>query len=262
MNEWLLLIAISTAGALVSLIGGVFLLYSKTFGRLLQWVAIPLAAGALLAAAFFDLMPHTLEHEESGLVLRLTLAGFLVFFMLERSLGWFHHHHHHKRNQRPHKNHQRHHHNSLIIIGDSLHNFIDGLAIGAAFLVSPATGVVTAVAVAMHEIPQEVGDFGLLLKRGMKRRNVLLVNVVSALLTVLGASIVFAAGDILGDAQSLVLAFTAGCFLYIAASDIIPTIHSEPSRRVATMQSLVMLVSVVVVAVLIDWTHGFIPHHH
>src|SRR5690606_22872811 len=121
------------------------------------------------------------------------------------------------------------------------------LAIGAAFLVSPATGIVTTIAIAAHEIPQEIGDFGLLLSKGMKRRRVLIVNIVSALVTVIGAALVYGLGDALPISQPLLLAATAGFFLYIAASDIIPTIHAEPRRAVANVQTIVLLVGVVFV---------------
>jgi len=262
MNEWLLLFGISTAGALLSLIGGIFLLYGKRTNRWLQWLAIPLAAGALLAAVFFDLIPEALAEGDAEMVMRAALIGFLLFFVLERGIGWFHHHHHHKAGKKPRLLPKRHHNKSLIIVGDSLHNFIDGLAIGAAFLVSPATGMIMAAAVALHEIPQEIGDFGLLLKRGMKKRSVLIVNLVSSLLTVIGASLVFGLGDLFEGTHSLILGFTAGCFLYIAASDIIPTLHNEPSRRLASIQAGVLLISVVTVGWLTEAIHELDIHDH
>lgn len=251
--DWILLLSVTLASSLVSLLGGLYLLYGKKGTHRLQRISVPLAAGALLAAAFFDLLPEAMHHGHGEDVIKWTLIGFLIFFVLERSFSWFHHHHedngtHRSRNI------------PLIVTGDSLHNFIDGIAIGAAFLVSPASGIVAAIAIAVHEIPQEIGDFGLLLRRGMKKRRVILVNIISSLLTIIGAALVYIIGDSIESIHPILLAVTAGCFLYIAASDIIPTIHSEPSRRVANLQTIVLLVSVAVVASLVNLAHQFIAH--
>ncbi|MDB5178044.1 MAG: putative Zinc/iron permease [Candidatus Saccharibacteria bacterium] len=243
MNEWLLLLIATTAGSLISLIGGVYLLYGKWGVAKLQTFAVPFAAGALLAAAFLDVLPEALHEGGPQHVLVVTLIGFLFFFVLERSLSWFHHHHEEPVNQ-PHTQRNV----VLIIIGNTLHNFLDGLAIGASFLVNPVTGIVTAIAVAAHEIPRELGDFGLMLSKGMKPRSVLLVNFASAVATVLGAALVFSFGDDLPIPESSLLGITAGFFIYIAASDIVPTIHAEPRRKMANLQTLVLIFGVIFVA--------------
>jgi zinc and cadmium transporter len=254
MNEWILLIIAALGGSVISLIGGVYLLYGKKGAAKLQQYAVPFAAGALLAASFFDLLPEALEHSDAKPILMAVLSGFIGFFLLERFLHWFHHHHDDSESS-GHRSTA-----SLIIIGDSLHNFIDGLAIGASFLVSPATGVVTTLAVAAHEIPQEIGDFGLLLARGMSRKRVLMVNFFSALTTIVGAVLVFGLGDSLVISEPLLLAITAGFFIYIAASDIIPSIHAEVRPRVANIQSLVLLVGIIVVASTTLIAHHYIAH--
>lgn len=255
MNEWTILLLAATAGSVVSLIGGLYLLYGKWGADKLQRFAVPFAAGALLAAAFVDLLPEALhEGGEERTVLLTVLVAFLAFFVLERSLNWFHHHHedsghlHGRRNA------------TLVVVGDTLHNFIDGLAIGAAFLVSPATGVITAVAIAAHEIPQEVGDFGLLIAKGMKRSRVLLVNAASALATIVGAVLVFGLGGELPISEPLLLAAVAGFFIYIAASDIIPTIHAEPDRRRANLQMIILLLGTLFVGVTTTLAHQYIDH--
>lgn len=242
MADWLMLLIAATAGSLVSLLGGLYLLYGKLGVRTLQRIAVPFAAGALLAAAFLDLLPEALEHGDSYQVLMYALSGLVLFFVLERSLSWFHHHHD---DEKIHSAGRRN--TSLIIIGDTAHNFIDGMAIGASFLVDPAIGLVTTLAIAAHEIPQEIGDFGLLLAKGMAKRKVLLVNLASALATVVGAVLVFGFGGELGVSESLLLAVTAGFFIYIATSDIIPTIHAEPKRRWANIQTAVLIMGIVVV---------------
>ncbi len=252
MQEFLVLLAVVTAGSLLSLVGGLYLIYGKHGTTSLQKAAVPFAAGALLAAAFLDLLPEAIELDEPAKITMAALIGFLGFFVLERSMGWFHHHHdesdHGGRSQTT----------SLIIIGDVLHNFIDGLAIGAAFVVSPVIGIITTFAVAAHEIPQEIGDFGLLLSKGMKKRRVVLVNVVSAVVTVVAAALIYLMGEALVIDQGILLAVTAGFFIYIAASDIIPTIHAEKKRRTATLQTIVLIAGVVIVGVSSALAHSVI----
>lgn len=259
MNDWTLLIVAALSGSVVSLVGGVYLLYGKWGTKGLQRIAVPFAAGALLAAAFVDLLPEAIEGGSARFISAIALASFLVFFLLERTLSWFHHHHDHDHDggTQPHRRRN----SSLIVIGDTLHNFIDGLAIGASFLVSPATGIVTTIAIAAHEIPQEIGDFGLLLSKGMSRRNVLLVNLLSALATVVAAVLVYGFGGSLPVSEPVLLAITAGFFIYIAASDIIPTIHAESKRRVANMQAIVLLLGVVFVGITTTLAHSYIGGH-
>lgn len=254
MSDWLILLAAVSAGSLISLIGGIYMLYGKAGAKKLQRVAVPFAAGALLAAAFLDLLPEAVEHGSADTVLMLTLIGLVVFFVLERSLSWFHHHHDDEGHGGGRRN------TSLIVIGDTLHNFIDGLAIGAAFLVDPAVGLVTTAAIAAHEIPQEIGDFGLLLSKGMAKRKVLLVNLISAAATVVGAALIYGLGGEIGVSESALLALTAGFFIYIAASDIIPTIHAEPERRWANIQTAVLIAGIVIVGAAAQAAHQLVPH--
>lgn len=254
MNEWILLLAFATAGSLVSLLGGLFLLYSKRGAKRLQRFAVPFAAGALLAASFFDLLPDAVERAGAG-ILGWVLAGFLLFFVMERFLRWFHHHHEH---ESPQDQANR----SLIVIGDTLHNFIDGLAIGAAFLVSPATGIITTLAIAAHEIPQEIGDFGYLLSKGMSKKRVLLVNIISAVATVVGAVLVFGVGQTLSLPIDVLLALTAGFFIYIAAADIIPTIHQKANAREANMETITLVAAVILVSFTTFQLHNLIEHDH
>lgn len=255
MNDWILVLAAATIGSVISLIGGLYLLYGKIGVKKLQIYSVPFAAGALLAAAFFDLLPEAIDStNEPQNALTMTLLGFLFFFALERSLSWFHHHH----EESSHEHVLGRRNASLIVIGDTIHNFIDGLAIAAAFLANPAVGMVTTFAVAAHEIPQEIGDFGLLLSKGMARKKVLLVNLLSALATIVGAALVYGLGSSFEIPQTFLLGSTAGFFIYIAASDIIPTIHAIPNRRTANIQTLVLLVGVGVVAFSIQTVEHFI----
>lgn len=264
MNDWILLITASLLGSLFSLVGGLFLLSKRLSPRKVQLVAVPFAAGALLAAAFIELIPEALESSEpSTTIMSLVLCGFIFFFILERFLGWFHHHHDHanidvtRKRQDSTK--------SLIIVGDTLHNALDGMVIGAAFLADPTVGIITTVAVAAHEIPQEIGDFGLLLALGMNRKKVLLVNILSAVITVVTASLVFGFGSSLDAIQPVLLALAAGLFVYIAASDLVPTIHEEPSIKIANLQTLILIVGVIFVGITTTLIHSAIQtedlHH-
>lgn len=247
----ILLVAFSAlVGSLFSLVGGLYLIYGGKKALTLQRLSVPFAAGSLLAAAFTDLLPEAVDEADADIII-YALLGLVVFFLLERVLSWFHHHHSHGADDRS-KN------AVLIIVGDTLHNLIDGVAIGAAFLVNPVTGIVATIAVAAHEVPQEIGDFGLLLAKGVRRRTVLVVNILSALVTVMAATSVFALGSAFELPLAGLLAATAGFFIYIAASDIIPGIHGQTSSKEANTQTILLLLGVVVVSVATAVSHGFV----
>lgn len=244
----------SLIGGLFSLIGAVILLKNKRTAGGLARYATPFAAGVLLSAAFVSLLPEAVHVLDAEPVLLAALFGLLGFFMLERFLRFFHHHH-----EADSKNKAS---SALIIIGDTLHNALDGVAIGAAFLINPTAGVVAAIAVAAHEIPQEIGDFGLLLKNGMKKSTVLLVNVLSALATTLAAVITYAVGDSESEAVAYLLAITAGFFIYIAASDIIPSIHEKSPAKGWDVRPWLLLSGVVLIMVISPIAHRYIDAEH
>lgn len=259
MSTYLQVVVFSLVGGLFSLAGGVLLLSSRRLAIRLASAATPFAAGALIAAAFFDLLPEALEHGAVNAAFRWAAAGMVIFFFLEHSLQWFHHHHEHRGKSQSQPT------SLLIIIGDTIHNAIDGAAIGAAFLLSPATGIVTALAVSAHEIPQEIGDFGLLLKGGMRRSKVLLVNALSALATLVAALIVFRLGTSVELPLDAVLGLTAGFFIYIAASDLLPSIHEKSKDKFAKLDVVLLILGLVIVGVLTDYTHENLPtetHNH
>lgn len=234
------------AGSSISLVGGSLIFTTKKRREKAIMIAMPFGAGALLAAAFFDLLPEAFELSEPRGLLFWVLGGFLAFFVLERSASWFHTHHEHTESIEKNIS-QR----WLIVFGDLMHNAIDGVAIGAAFLANPALGFITTIAVGAHEIPKELGTFALLLSRGWKDRTVLLANVATAVATIIAAVTVY----ILGSEQHLplgiLLALTSGFFLYIAASDIIPDIHEKP-HRTGTIQAVSLVVGVIVVGGVIS----------
>ncbi len=240
----LLVLFWATIGGVVSLLGGILLLTAVKARTQLIKLALPFGAGALIAAAFLELLPEAVEESDIHIVASFALVGFLAFFILERLLGWFHHHHHDEVHGNKNKVHA-----SLVVIGDTLHNAIDGVAIGAAFLISPAVGIATSLAVAFHEIPTEIGDFGILLGKGMRRRNVIIVNLASSLATVVAAMAVYwlGSGEHINPAPLLALA--VGFFIYISASDIIPDIHERP-RHEGNVQAVMLVVGAAVIALL------------
>lgn len=273
-------------GGVFSLIGGIVLLSRRDFTLKISHLLASFAAGALLGAAFFDLLPEAVmemaahgaeeaEHlVEEGMhadeiahatevggfgypsVFFWVLLGMLFFFLLERFLHWFHHHHEHEGTivGKPTV--------LLIIVGDTIHNFIDGVAIAATFMISIPLGVVTSIAVAAHEIPQEIGDFGILLHRGLSRKKVLIVNILSAFAAVAGALIMYTTGGAIEGLLPIVLAVTAGFFIYIAASDLIPEIHQENRKGFALIETTLLILGVVVVWASIALLEATIGHGH
>jgi len=241
------LIVATIIGSALSLIGGLFLLRAKKHRKLAVLLTLPFGAGALLAAAFFDLLPEAFNLGEPRQLLLWTLAGFTLFFVLERSSSWFHHHHDHQSDSDAQQNAQQ---RRLIVAGDILHNAIDGFTIGAAFLVSIPTGLITTLAVSAHEIPKELGTFAMLLSRGWKDKTVVIANLATAVSTTATAVLIY----FLGTSNQLpvgpLLAITAGFFIYVAASDIIPDIHEQP-HRAGTIQEIMLVAGIVIVGTLI-----------
>lgn len=238
-------------GSVFSLTGGFLLLANKNLASKMVNYATPFAAGALLAAAFIDLLGEAAEQDFAELALLWTLVGILIFFLLERFLHWFHHHHEHSDKKTDPKA-------ALIIIGDTMHNFIDGIAIAAGFLTSFEVGVVVTIAVAAHEIPQEIGDFGLLLSKGLGRKKVVIVNLISAFATILAAGVFYSLGRSVELPEAIIIGLIAGFFIYIAVSDIIPSIHKNEEKKLAGVQTLMLLLGVIVVGLITVSLHSII----
>lgn len=244
MENYLFMLAAIIAGSSVSLIGGATIFLAKKRRNHAILLALPFGAGALLAAAFFDLLPESFRLSDPAGLLLWTLAGFTAFFLAERSGSWFHHHHEHKIDM---VNHSQ---NIMVMIGDLLHNMIDGLAIATAFLVNPVSGFITTLAVSAHEIPKELGTFGILLSRGWKDRRVLFANILTAVGTLVAATVTYVLGSTVQLPEGQLLALTSGFFIYVAASDIIPDIHEQP-HKVGTLQALVLVIGIVLVGLVI-----------
>lgn len=262
----LLIILFSLIGGVFSLVGGFFLLWKSEFTQRIIIHLVTFAAGTLLGVAFLDLLPESFEafSGEPAALLPWVLAGIVAFYLIEAILIRLHIHDETPDNhEEPNPLARRAALPWLITVGDGLHNFVDGLAITAAFLVSVPTGIVTALAVAAHEIPQEVSDFSVLIHGGLSRRRVAWLNVGAALMTTVGAVLAYLFRDVLEPYLAYILALTAGIFIYIAASDLIPEIQAHHHRRDKPAHTILILVLAVLLAGWVTTTaHRYLEPEH
>jgi len=229
----------------VALVGIVFIL-TRTWSQRLEIVLISFAAGVLLASAFLDLVPEAVEAAQPGSpIFTATLGAMIGFFFLERFLHGFHEH------EEGHAVASRY----LILIGDGVHNFIDGVAIAASFLAGVEVGVITTLAVAAHEIPQELADYGILVRGKFTPRQALTLNFASGLTALLGPVMVFSFAGFVETHIAWFMSATAGMFIYIAASDLIPELHHS-ERASWWMSSLSFIAGVGLTALVSALTHG------
>lgn len=220
MQSYTVAVGLSVLGSLGGLmVASTFLLVGDALRvKLVPW-AISYAVGTLLGVALLALLPQSLEFLPAGVALGTLLAGVLAFFVLEKLVLWRHCHDAHE--CEVHTSSAA----SLVIVGDALHTFVDGAVIAAAVMISIPLGVTTALAVAAHEIPQEVGDVAILLRAGYSRGKALMLNLAAGVGGILGAIAMLAASQWIPNLLPYVLAFAAGNFLYIAMADLIPDLH-------------------------------------
>lgn len=251
----------SLIGGVFSLLAGALLLSRERTALALAKYATPFAAGALIAAVFFDLLSEGVEETPVKTLMVSTVVGIVLFYFMERFIHWFHHHHREDESKRV----SIHHDSSLplIIAGDTIHNALDGVAIAASFLISVPTGVITTIAVAAHEIPQEIGDFGLMLHKGLSRAKVLIVNALSALSTTVMAVITFAVGSAEKLPMGILIGLSAGFLLYIAMSDVIPELHKHDSGgKFIDWQPFMLVAGIVTVFMAVQLAHAYIDPSH
>jgi len=238
MTVLMWIVAASVAGGVLSVLcAALFALSTRP-----HWVGslVSYAIGALLGAVFLDILPEAMETGSSAAAVSGTvLAGILLFFTLEKLLLWRHCHHDHCE-AHDHETHGRS--GTMIMVGDTFHNFVDGVIVAAAFLVDIHLGIVTALAIIAHEIPQEVGDFLILLHSGYSKAQALRVNVLSSLAMLAGGVLAYFA---LQSVQSIVptlLALAAASMIYVAVADLIPGLHKRTQLRDTVQQvALIML---------------------
>jgi len=204
--------------SLGALIGVFSLSISKDFLKKVVFFLVSFSAGTLMGGAFLHLMPEALERLRPESVFSIVLISFSVFYLIEKLFRWRHCHE---------VDCPVHSFGYMNLMGDSIHNFIDGLIIAAAFLTNIQLGISTSIAIAAHEIPQEIGDFGVLIYAGVERRKALLLNFLVALTVILGGVMGYFLASGVGPLKTYLLTFAAGGFLYISASDLIPEIRKE-----------------------------------
>ncbi len=240
--------------SLVSLVGIFFLFLKDETLKELSFTFISLAVGALLGGAFLHILPEVYKEVPGNQVSFAILLGIFSFFMLEKVLHWHHDHNAHSiENERcatcneslPNKPRPL---GKMVIFSDALHNILDGALIASAFILSPAAGLAATAAVLLHEVPQEIADFGVLLHAGFSKLKAMIFNFLSALTAFLGAGIVIFAQEFADKSMPLFSAFAAGSFLYIAMSDLIPELHKKKRGS-----ELVLQFSVILLGVLFMW---------
>ena len=223
-----------------------FAVKDKLINKILL-VLVGFSAGALMGGAFLHLLPEAFEKTQSYNIWIFVLIGFVLFFLLERLLKW---HHCHKEKCPVHTF------SYMILVGDAVHNFIDGLIIAASFLVNISFGIVTTIAIIAHEVPQEIGDFAILIYGGFTKFKALLYNFLSALTAVLGAVAGYYLSNIIAGTTLFLIPFAAGGFIYIAASDLIPELHKEIDLKKSISSFVFFLIGLVFM-----WAVQFIFHH-
>jgi zinc and cadmium transporter len=270
MNLLFLIIIFTAIGGVLSVLAAsVFLLLSDSMRAKVLPHGISFATGALLAVAFWGLIPHAFEEVAPSEIQTLSgsiMLGLLLFFTLEKLLIWRHCHsnscevhvdtdeqddsHGHSHAHGSHKSA-----GTMILIGDGIHNFVDGVLIAAAFLTDVQLGIVTSLAVAAHEIPQEVGDFAILLHSGFSKKKALIYNVLASLTTVLGGVLAYYSLAGLHDSLPYFLAIASSSFIYIAVADLIPTLHKKTDIKTSLQQIALILAGVVLIVSLHGVAH-------
>lgn len=226
----------TAAVSLISLVGVTILSLNEQRLRRNVFVLVSLAVGALLGDAFIHIIPEALEADKWFTSI-LVIVGILLFFILEKFLHW----HHHGDDMG-----EKHIHpvGKLVLISDGFHNFLDGIIIGTSFMAGTEIGIATTIAVVLHEIPQEIGDFAVLIHAGYTKRKAIILNFLSALLAFAGLLVSFLVADSIEHFETYALPITAGGFIYIALSDLIPELHKNNGRNSSILQILMIGIGV------------------
>ncbi len=224
------------AVSLVSLIGVFTLALKEDLLRKYIFILVSLAVGALIGDTFIHLIPESFAEIDNAKYISLSIiGGIFIFFILEKFLHW---HHHSKECNSPHPV------GKLILVSDGVHNFIDGLLIGGSFLVGTELGLATTIAVILHEIPQEIGDFGILIHSGFSKSKALWLNFLSGSLSIAGVIASFLLGQFAENLSVLLIPITAGGFIYIAMSDLIPELHKTKDAKSSLLQLMAVALGI------------------
>lgn len=244
VEVWLASLTSVVVVSLVSFVGVVTLPLSGYRMERAVYLLVSFSAGALLGDAFMHLLPQAVE--EGGMTLTISLyviTGLVISFLIEKVIRWRHCH-------VPTSEDHPHPFAYMNLFGDGVHNFIDGLIIGASYLASLPLGITTTIAIVSHEIPQEVGDFGVLIHGGFSRRTALLLNFASATTAIVGTLVALLVGSQLGGLTTFLVPFAAGGFVYIAGVDLMPELHKECEARPSILQFVVFCTGLLVMLLL------------
>lgn len=249
MSPLFSLLILAFIGSIAGLIGGAVLIFKKNWAKALTSNAVPLAAGVLLAVSLLDLFPEAVE-EIGDQAFPIILVVFVVLFLTERF--FFSLHHHSDKDQALHSHGLGKAKKTIVptvILGDTIHNFLDGVAIAASFMISPSLGLVVALSTFLHETPHEIADFGILLSAGWSRKKALATNFLSALATFPGALLTYFYASGVESAVGVLLAIAAGLFLYIATTDFLPEV-GRAQKKSSWRQALFLIIGILVIVVL------------
>lgn len=235
--------------SLLSLLGIIFFLFEGQFIRKILLYVVSFSTGGLLGDVFIHMLPEMAKQPSAfGNDLLIVLVGILFSFVVEKIIHWRHCH------LLPTDEEEKEHHHSvgfMSLMGESMHNFIDGIVIGASFVASVPVGISTTLAVAFHEIPHEIGNFAVLLHSGFPRKRALLLNLLSAGVAIIGTVIVIVTSISAASVSEFMLPFAAGNLLYIAGSDLIPELHRETGLRQGAVQLFCMIAGIGVMYLLL-----------
>jgi zinc and cadmium transporter len=246
MNHITILILLSVIGvSAVSLSGVILLMLHPTFLKRILSILISFSTGALLGDVFLHMLPEMTEEPTDSMWI-IVLGGMLLSFILEKFIHW--HHCHGLEGEEAHHHHPV---GIMNLIGDVIHNALDGLLIAGSYFVSIEVGIATTVAVILHEIPQEIGDIGVLLYSGFTKTKALLFNLFTALSALAAAGVIIAIGADTPSVPAVLVPLAAGNFLYIAGSDLIPELHKETAIGKSTIQLLGLLGGIACMAALL-----------
>ena len=248
---WIL--AASLAGGVLSAALAAFALYLRT-----SWIPmlVSFAIGTLLGAAFLEVIPHAFDQGDAHEAALAILGGIFGFFVLEKFMLWRHCHtedceahdpHEHGKSASPHDHGRS---GALIIVGDTIHNFVDGVLIAAAFLQSTEVGIIAAIAIIVHEIPQEVGDFLILLHSGYSRARALAMNLLSSLATIVGGVLGYFSLQAIEGLEATLLGIVAASMIYVAVADLIPGLHRRPQLRDGAAQTVLIALGIGCIALV------------
>lgn len=246
------LILLSLIGGMFSLVGGLLLLWKESLARKFIAPLLAFAAGTFLSVIFLHIIPEAIESGgDAHEVLLFVLVGFVSFFIIERYLMKYVFQHAGKHDHSEHTETLP----LLLIITDSIHNFLDGVMIALAYVANPSLGFLTTIAVAAHEIPQEIGEFSILLHKKWKKKHIIASNILQSLLTIPGVIIGYYGGYLLEPYLPYLLGATAGVFLYISGSELIPEIHHQAGHSHFRRTVFALLLGVFIIWIFTTLTH-------